>query len=84
MPVATKTGLKDSETKIPAKRHNIQTGNCAPSILITGLHPKMKKAGQDLVKWSNRKFVAFRFRSPTVLLAKMHKCAAQRRARNLQ
>jgi hypothetical protein len=57
MPIATKTGLKDNENRIPVNRHNIQTGNCAPATLITGLHPKIKKAGQNRIKRLNRKFV---------------------------
>jgi hypothetical protein len=46
MPSATKTGLNASEIKIPTDKHNIQTENCAPAMLITGLHPKAKKAGK--------------------------------------
>jgi hypothetical protein len=83
MPVATKTGLNASEIKIPANKHNIQTGNSAPAMLITGLHPKAKKAGKYRIKRLNGRFIAFHFRSPTGLFAKMHERIAKRRARNL-
>src|SRR5207244_5950182 len=52
-----KTGLKDSESKIPANRQSIHTGKFAPATLITGLHPEMKNIGQERTKWLNRKLV---------------------------
>jgi hypothetical protein len=72
MPVATKTGLNASDITIPTNKHNIQSGNCAPAMPITGLHPKAKKAGQYRIKEINRKFVVFRLRSPMALFATMH------------
>jgi len=84
MPVATKTGLNASDIKIPTNKHNIQTGNSAPAMLITGLHPRAKKAGQYRIKELNRKFVAFRFRSLTALFVKIHERIAERCVRNLE
>jgi hypothetical protein len=43
MPAATKTGRKQRETRIPAKRHISQTGKFAPATLITESHPAMSK-----------------------------------------
>jgi len=42
MPVATKAGLNASEIKMPASKHHIQTGNSAPAMLTTGLHPEIE------------------------------------------
>jgi len=73
MPVATKTGLKDNAARIPTNRHNIQTGNCAPATLITGLQATMKKTEQAaMTKWPNRKPATFRSRWSIALLAKVH------------
>jgi hypothetical protein len=50
MPIATKIGRKQRETKIPATTHINQTGKFAPATLITGSHPlrsrvKIQKIG---------------------------------------
>ena len=37
MPVVTKSGLNDTETRIPTMRHSIQTGRLAPAMLIAVL-----------------------------------------------
>ncbi len=57
MPVATKTGLKESETKIPANRHSIHTGKFAPATLITGLHPEMNNKKNQQTRRGNRKLI---------------------------
>ena len=72
MPVATKAGLNDSEIKMPANKHNIQTGNSAPAMLITGLHPEIESKETARTKWPIRKLVASVFRPPMALPAKMH------------
>ncbi len=39
IPALMKSGLDSRETRIPVMRHNIQTGNCAPAMLMTGAYP---------------------------------------------
>jgi hypothetical protein len=61
IPVAINNGLKDKETRTPATRHSIHTGKVAPAMLITGLQPAMKNAGQERTRHRNRKVFASTF-----------------------
>jgi hypothetical protein len=59
IPVVTKSGLNDTETRIPTMRHSIQRGELAPAILVTVLQPILTDPNNGRLSRRKPKWVLF-------------------------